>query len=469
MKMEEYGNFYKTATIITDWDVVLENGIYMGNNAFNAPVSGQDKWFIGYVLRHNDKYVVQRAFSFNSDKKWYERYRNRDGWSGWVENVLLTRGEKGDLEAHLLNLEKHITEAERTAWNTKADSSHLHDERYYTETETDSKLAAKAAVDDLAAHVASHNNPHGVTAAQIGAVPTTRTVNSKALSGNIALSAADVGAATSSHNHDTAYDTRGAAATVQSNLTSHTGNTSAHITVAERTAWNSYRPKQEIARYTRNGTWTVPAGMTEIDVYMLGGGGGGHYHGYTSSSSRETGVGGASGFGRNVLNVAVKPGQTFNVVIGAGGTKGKRGQKEGQRGTDGGSTLFGNYEAKGGGGGGTNMAIGGTPSATATLEGDTKNNGRYIYRGSGTAVKPVVGQGYQIKDIHRPDLDYGGAGGGPNDIYGGIGLNGRGGNLIEGQGNATGYGNGGAGGSSGDTEIVECAGDGSPGIVIIYG
>lgn len=53
------------------------------------------------------------------------------------------------------------------------------------------------------------------TAASIGAVPTSRTVNGKALSANISLMAADVGA-----------DSAGAASGVQTNLTSHTNNKS---------------------------------------------------------------------------------------------------------------------------------------------------------------------------------------------------------------------------------------------------
>ena len=41
----------------------------------------------------------------------------------------------------------------------------------------------------------TNGNPHGTTATDIGAVPTSRTVNSKALSTNITLTASDVGAA----------------------------------------------------------------------------------------------------------------------------------------------------------------------------------------------------------------------------------------------------------------------------------
>lgn len=55
----------------------------------------------------------------------------------------------------------------------------------------------------------------GITPASIGAVPTSRTVNGKALSADVTLSAADVGA-----------DAAGAASGVQTNLTSHTNNKS---------------------------------------------------------------------------------------------------------------------------------------------------------------------------------------------------------------------------------------------------
>ena len=68
--------------------------------------------------------------------------------------------------------------------------------------ETD--VANKKYVDDsatevqanLTAHENNKNNPHGVTASQIGAVSNATTVNGKPLTGNISLTAGDVGAAT---------------------------------------------------------------------------------------------------------------------------------------------------------------------------------------------------------------------------------------------------------------------------------
>ena len=49
-------------------------------------------------------------------------------------------------------------------------------------------------IEVAADHADSTSNPHKVTAAQAGAVPTSRTVNGKALSANVSLAASDVGA-----------------------------------------------------------------------------------------------------------------------------------------------------------------------------------------------------------------------------------------------------------------------------------
>lgn len=68
----------------------------------------------------------------------------------------LTSGEKlsaamgkiakavSDLIAHLADTTKHITAAERKAWNGKAAGSHTHDDRYYTESEMNTKLSGKS-------------------------------------------------------------------------------------------------------------------------------------------------------------------------------------------------------------------------------------------------------------------------------------------------------------------------------------
>lgn len=82
---------------------------------------------------------------------------------------------------------------------------------------TDEKVGVVA--DDLSEHTGRTDNPHGVTASQIGAVPTTRKVNNKSLSSNITLSASDVGA--------------DASGTASSAVSGHNTSTDAHSDIRE--------------------------------------------------------------------------------------------------------------------------------------------------------------------------------------------------------------------------------------------
>lgn len=98
----------------------------------------------------------------------------------------------------------------------------------------------------------------------------TQTINGKALSGNITLTATDVGA-----------DPTGEAGKVQTNLTKHEGDTTKHITADERTAWNGKQNAisdlQTIrsgaskgATSVQNATGTLKAGSTSVSVTFTG-------------------------------------------------------------------------------------------------------------------------------------------------------------------------------------------------------
>lgn len=54
----------------------------------------------------------------------------------------------------------------QTALDGKAAAVHTHDDRYYTESETDALIGAVAS--DLATHIANTSNPHSVTKSQVG-------------------------------------------------------------------------------------------------------------------------------------------------------------------------------------------------------------------------------------------------------------------------------------------------------------
>lgn len=91
------------------------------------------------------------------------------------------------LDDHIADTVKHVTAAERTDWNSKASGDHTH----------------------TAAQVGARPENWLPTAAEIDAVPTNRTVNGKALSADISLTAADVGGAAASHNQAASTITAG--------------------------------------------------------------------------------------------------------------------------------------------------------------------------------------------------------------------------------------------------------------------
>ena len=91
---------------------------------------------------------------------------------------------------------------------------------------------------------------------------------------------------------------------------------------------------------TSSTTWTVPSGINQVQVFLVGGGGGGGWN--YMRGGEHSGYGGGSGY-TTTQTVSVTPGQQIPIVIGAGG----RGRlKEG--GDDGSNTSFGSVLAKGG-------------------------------------------------------------------------------------------------------------------------
>ena len=77
---------------------------------------------------------------------------------------------------------------------------------------------------------------------------------------------------------------------------------------------------QSTVTFTGSGTWTCPAGVTNIQVECWGAGGGGG--GSTSSTSKYTGGGGAGGNYVKNVSVSVSPGNVYTITIGTGGAGG---------------------------------------------------------------------------------------------------------------------------------------------------
>ena len=117
------------------------------------------------------------------------------------------------------------------------------------------------------------------------------------------------------------------------------------------------------------GTWTVPAGVYQIHVYLWGGGGGSA----NDATFLDGGSGGGGGFVTGILNVV--PGESLTITIGAGGASVANGNHgKGGKGTSikRGSTFL---AIAGGGGGGSYTSstfpgyYGGQTFGTTTIDG----------------------------------------------------------------------------------------------------
>ncbi len=177
-----------------------------------------------------------------------------------------------------------------------------------------------------------------------------------------------------------------------------------------------------IQTFTTTGTFTVPAGVNRLKVMVIGGGGGGS----PGLGAGARGAGGGGG-GKATKIIAVTPGTTYPVVVGAGGAAGV-----GSDGAGGGTSAFGALCLATGGGGGNY----------------TLSSGGFSGSGSGGDLNEGLGDG---DDGNTGAIYGGGRGGGP----GGRGA------TNTGQ-NGRGPGGGGGGSVGGYT-----AGAGAPGVVVI--
>jgi hypothetical protein len=174
---------------------------------------------------------------------------------------------------------------------------------------------------------------------------------------------------------------------------------------------------------TASGTWTCPAGVTQIYVTASAGGGGGG--GGTSAAS--SGGGGGGGAAIHKTQYAVTPSTIYTTTIGAGGTAGAVG---GGLGGTGGTTTIPTLFTLLGGAGGANYigGAGGTNAAKGTGGGGAGDSYNPGGTGGGNIAGAVGGggQGGLLTDTAGVGL-YGGGGGGGAGGLAGQGAGGAGG------------------------------------------
>lgn len=220
-------------------------------------------------------------------------------------------------------------------------------------------------------------------------------------------------------------------------------------------------PTFQSQTFTSNSTFTVPAGVTRLEVYGRGGAGGGGGAGGAAGGTGSGGGGGGVASYPELATLGVSPGDVLTVTVGAGGAGGVGGETgfDGAAGSRGSNTIVGALTFRGakGGGGGASNAGGGGGSTPDTFYG---NKG-----GGGGASGGFNGDGGQDSIWNSggaggsgSGTGGGGGGGGASDGAGGAGAaasnvsinNGTAGAANSGAGGGGGGGRGGATGKGGD-------------------
>jgi hypothetical protein len=210
-----------------------------------------------------------------------------------------------------------------------------------------------------------------------------------------------------------------------------------------------------LQKFTSNGSFTVPSGVTTIYVSGCGGGGGGGGGGRKPTTSEFGGGGGGGGAGQHTIKqqLTVTPGESIAITIGGAGSGGVTNSgASGNIGTSGGNTVVGAYITLTGGTGGTGG--GGGVGEAGGSGGAGYPAGSYGTDGTAGTGSSAQGSGNGGSGASSP---FGGGGGAPRSTSAGSA-----GGIVG--GNAGGYGGGGGGGSTGTGGT---GGNGSAGIVII--
>ena len=233
-------------------------------------------------------------------------------------------------------------------------------------------------------------------------------------------------------------------------LNDDAGINSGHVRVSESscspstTSYTSGSTDYTVVTFNNVGVcnWTVPAGVTSVDVLAVGGGGGGGAH---------VGGGGGGGGVNYSPNITVTPNESIPVTVGAGGAGATWSGGTGTftSGANGASSSFGSaVSALGGGVGASNThQVAGTGSSVASGGGGSRL-GAYV---GGTGATSSGGS--PTSDLPHAAGGGGGAGGGGNDGTedDGDGTGGAGGpgGISDITGTSIYYGGGGGGGVHG--------------------
>jgi hypothetical protein len=158
-------------------------------------------------------------------------------------------------------------------------------------------------------------------------------------------SSSDVGSGTGSIFARLAYLVNSIGGT--SDTASATGSVNAKLAYIINNSSSSAK-SSKFAEFTTSTTWTAPAGVTSVEVFMVGGGAGGGYSLYQGGGYWSCSLGGGGGGGGVIkTTISVVPGTTYNIIIGNGGS-GANCSGSTIPANNGGATTFAGLSAAGG-------------------------------------------------------------------------------------------------------------------------
>ena len=249
-----------------------------------------------------------------------------------------------------------------------------------------------------------------------------------------------------SFNTSTAVITGSTSAVVSDTTSTFTIRATGDDATADRQFRITLKAPQR-STYTSPSTFSVPTGLSQVNVLVVAGGGG--------AGSQHAGAGGAGGL---IYRPAFPVSGNQGITVGGGGSGGPNGHQP----PPGSDSTFGTLTAKGGGGGGH-----GWPSSQSGKSGGSGGGGSGPGQPGGSATQPgqpgdsgTYGFGHSGGRSNAPaGAGGGGAGGGGNTNNNGSGAPGGPGKTYNISGGSVTY----AGGGGGAGHNNNSAGSGGPG------
>ncbi|WP_321994837.1 hypothetical protein [Clostridium butyricum] len=254
----------------TSWIPISANSIPLATSTIDGKMSKQDKIdhddMNSKKHTHSNKSIIDTitqslinnwnsAFAHVSDtikhitsierNNWNEAYSKRHDHNNKSILDIITQSlidNWNNAYTHITDSVKHITSDERTTWNTvsnKSDKDHIHDDRYYTETEINSKITTiNNSINGKA------NSSHTHDKSQITNLPSklSEFINDKGF-----ITTKDVDTSQNhTHSNKTIIDTITQLLIDKwNNAYSHITDTIKHITSDERKLWNTVSNKSD--------------------------------------------------------------------------------------------------------------------------------------------------------------------------------------------------------------------------------